>query len=285
MAILSIQSHVAYGHVGNSAAVFPLQRLGQEVWPLHTVMFSNHPGYGAWSGPVLDATDVRAVFDGIEARGVLPECAAVLSGYMGDVSLGAVVLDAVARVRAANRNALYVCDPVMGDTVPGLYVREGIPAFMRDHAVPAADIVLPNQFELELLTDGPAKSLEQVLAAGDRVLATGPGIVVVTSLRFEDRGNGDVGMLAITADGAWLAETPFLTLPVAPNGAGDATAALFTAFFLETREPAAALARTTDAVFAIFEATRAAGTRELQIIAAQDELSALTPRFVPVKVR
>jgi len=283
MAILSIQSHVAYGHVGNSAAVFPLQRLGHEVWPLHTVIFSNHPGYGAWRGPVLDAADVVAVFDGIEARGVLPECDAVLSGYMGDVSLGAVILDAVARVRAANRDALYICDPVMGDAGPGLYVHEGIPAFMRDHAVPAADVVLPNQFELEILTDGPTQSLEQVLAAGERIRATGPAVVVVTSLRFGD--DGEVGMLASTGDGVWLVETPFLPLKVMPNGAGDATAALFTAFYLETRDPADALVRTADAIFAVFEATRAAGTRELQIIAAQDELAATARRFSPVKVR
>ncbi len=285
MAILSIQSHVAYGHVGNSAAVFPLQRLGHEVWPLHTVMFSNHPGYGSWSGPVLDAAHVRSVFDGIEARGVLPDCAAVLSGYMGDVTLGAVILDAVARVRAANRDALYVCDPVMGDAEPGLYVREGIPEFMHDHAVPAADIVLPNQFELELLSGGPAKSLEQTLEAGDKVRAAGPAIVVVTSLRFDANGTGGVAMLAIGAEGAWLVETPFLSLPVAPNGAGDATAALFTAFYLDLRDVAAALARTAEAVFAIFEATEAAGTRELRIIAAQDRLVAAAPRFAPVKVR
>jgi len=283
MAILSIQSHVAYGHVGNSAAVFPLQRLGHDVWPLHTVIFSNHPGYGAWRGPVLDAADVMAVFDGIQARGVLPACDAVLSGYMGDVSLGAVILDAVARVRAANRDAVYVCDPVMGDVGPGLYVRKGIPDFMRDHAVPAADVVLPNQFELEVLTDGPARDLDQTLAAAAQIRATGPSVVVVTSLRFAD--DGAVGMLASTNDGVWLVETPFLPLPVMPNGAGDATAALFTAFYLETRDPADALARTTDAVFAIFEATRAAGTRELQIIAAQDELARPARRFSPVKVR
>ena len=203
---------------------------------------------------MLDETDVRAVFDGIEARGVLRECAAVLSGYMGDVSLGAVILDAVARVRAANRDALYTCDPVMGDEGPGLYVREGIPEFMRDHAVPAADIVLPNRFELELLTGDPAGTLDQTIAASERVRASGPGIVVVTSLRFAEEDA--VAMLATTGEGAWLVETPFLALPVAPNGAGDATAALYTAFYLETRDPVEALARTADAVFAIFEATR-----------------------------
>ena len=139
--ILSIQSSVAYGHVGNSAAVFPLQRLGISVWPVNTVHFSNHTGYGDWRGPVLPAADIAAVIDGIERRGVLPDCDAVLSGYMGDASLGQVIVDAAARVKAANAGALYCCDPVMGDVGRGIYVRPGIPDFMRDPAVPAADIL------------------------------------------------------------------------------------------------------------------------------------------------
>jgi len=150
-AILSIQSSVAYGHVGNSAAVFPLQRLGIDVWPVLTVHFSNHTGYGSFRGPVLPADQIAEVLRGVEERGVLPGCDAVLSGYMGDVSLGAVVLDAVSRVKAANPKAIYCCDPVLGDVDRGFFVRPGLPEFMRDHAVPKADIITPNQFELEFL--------------------------------------------------------------------------------------------------------------------------------------
>src|SRR5690348_7402137 len=123
VSILSIQSSVAYGHVGNSAAVFPLQRLGIEVWPVITVHFSNHTGYGQWRGPLLAADDLREVLTGIEERGVLGRCEAVLSGYQGAEDVGAVVLDAVQRVKAANGNAVYCCDPVMGDTGRGFFVR------------------------------------------------------------------------------------------------------------------------------------------------------------------
>ncbi|MBV8414912.1 MAG: pyridoxal kinase, partial [Verrucomicrobia bacterium] len=126
LTILSIQSSVAYGHVGNSAAVFPLQRIGVEVWPVNTVHFSNHTGYQSWRGMVLPVEGVAEVILGIEERGVLPECNGVLSGYMGDVSLGEVILDAFRRVKRANPDALYCCDPVMGDVGRGFFVRPGI---------------------------------------------------------------------------------------------------------------------------------------------------------------
>ena len=157
MNLLSIQSHVAYGHVGNDAAVFPLQRLGVEVWPVHTVQFSNHTGYGAWRGEVLDADRIREVMQGIEERGVLPTCDGVLSGYMGSAEIGGAILDAVDRVKAVNKNARYCCDPVIGDVGRGVFVRPGIPEFMRERALPAADVVTPNQFELDYLSASQAR--------------------------------------------------------------------------------------------------------------------------------
>ncbi len=143
MNILSIQSHVAYGHVGNAAAIFPMQRLGVEVWPIHTVQFSNHPGYGAWRGRVFDAGLISELVEGIAGRGVLATCDAVLSGYMGSRETGEAILDAVARVKAANPKAVYACDPVIGDTGRGIFVAPGIPEFMREQAVPAAEIITP----------------------------------------------------------------------------------------------------------------------------------------------
>ena len=159
MNILSIQSSVAYGHVGNSAAVFPLQRMGLEVWPVNTVHFSNHTGYGQWRGSVLAAEDVVAIIRGIEDRGVLPDCDAVLSGYMGDASLGEVVVEAVGRIKRLNPKAVYCCDPVMGDAGRGFFVRPGIPEFIKEVAVPAADVITPNQFELEFLTGMEVRDL------------------------------------------------------------------------------------------------------------------------------
>src|SRR3954464_14347457 len=153
--ILSIQSWVAYGHVGNASAVFPLQRLGAEVWAINTVQLSNHTGYGAWTGQVFTGDAVRELVDGIASRGVLGRCDAVLSGYMGDGGIGEAILDTVSRVRTANPASLYCCDPVIGDEGRGVYVRPGIPALIRDRALPEADIATPNAFELAELTGLP----------------------------------------------------------------------------------------------------------------------------------
>jgi len=281
-AILSIQSSVAYGHVGNSAAVFPLQRLGIDVWPVLTVHFSNHTGYGSFRGPVLAADQIAEVLRGVEERGVLPGCDAVLSGYMGDVSLGAVVLDAVAKVKAANPKALYCCDPVLGDVGRGFFVRPGLPEFMRDRAVPKADIITPNQFELEYLSgfSGQGRAvatLADALEAARIVQATGPRIVLVTSLTRGDAPEGVIEMLAVAPDGAWIVATP--RLPITVNGSGDITAALFLAHYLRSGDPAVALGRTAGTVYAVMEATHRSGKREIQIVAAQDAIANPPERF------
>ena len=283
MNILSIQSTVAYGHVGNSAAVFPLQRLGHSVWPVITVHFSNHTGYGAWRGPVLPAGDVADVIQGIEDRGVLPSCDAVLSGYMGDASIGEVIVGAVSKVKAANPDAIYCCDPVMGDVDRGFFVRPGIPEFMRDIAVPAATIITPNQFELEFLTGDKVSTLDDALAAVDKVRATGPDVVLVTSVQRSDGPPDAIELLAVSGAGAWLVETPLLPLSV--NGAGDATAALFLAHYMSSRSPADAVAKTASSVFAVMEATHSAGAREIQLVAAQSAIADPAPRFGPKQIR
>ncbi len=271
--ILSIQSSVAYGHVGNSSAVFPLQRLGVEVWPVNTVHFSNHTGYGRWRGPLLAAEDLREVVTGIEERGVLGRCDAVLSGYQGGEAVGEVVLDAVARVKAANPDAVYCCDPVMGDTGRGFFVRPGIPEFMRDHVVPRADVVTPNHFELDFLTgrDGRTSSVAEVRAAAEELRTTGPGTVLVTSVRHDDLPEDGLEMLAVSGDGAWLVTTPLLPLEV--NGAGDLTAALFLAHLLGTGSAREALERTASSVHGVLAATAEAGSREIRLVAAQEQIA------------
>src|SRR5690349_24218192 len=241
--IMSIQSSVAYGHVGNSAAVFPLQRLGHEVWPVLTVHFSNHTGYGEWRGPLLAPDDVRDVIAGIGDRGVLGEADAVLSGYQGDPAVGAVILDAVAMVKELNPDAVYCCDPVMGDVGRGMFVRPGIPEFMRDRVVPAADVVTPNHFELDFLAGTTTTTLDGLLEAADRVRASGPSVVLVTSTTLEDTPDDALDMVAVSADGAWRTRTPRLT--VSPPGAGDLTAAVFLANLLDGHPLETVLARTT----------------------------------------
>ena len=271
MKILSIQSSVAYGHVGNSAAVFPLQRLGHEVWPVLTVHFSNHTGYGAWRGPLLAPDDVREVITGIEERGVLGQADAVLSGYQGDPAVGSVILDAVARVKELNPDAVYCCDPVMGDVGRGMFVRPGIPEYMRDTVVPRADIITPNQFELDFHTGRTTGTLAEVLDAADVVRKQGPRDVLVTSVLHADLPEGTLDLVAVSDDGAWAVNTPLL--PITPNGCGDVTAALYLAHLQTSRSPEVALASTASSIFAVLEQTIAAGTREIQLVAAQEALA------------
>ncbi|MBR0684052.1 pyridoxal kinase PdxY [Roseomonas eburnea] len=274
--ILSIQSWVAYGHVGNASAIFPLQRLGAEVWGIHTVQFSNHTGYGAWRGQVFGAELIRDCVTGIEERGALPRCDAVLSGYMGSAEIGEAILDAARRVKAANPAALWCCDPVIGDVGRGVFVRPGIPEFMRDEALPAADIVTPNQFELEWLTGTGVRTLEHAKAAVTALQARGPRCVLVTSLHLDDTPEGEIGMLAGEGGRFWRISTPML--PVSVNGAGDAIAALF--LFHRLRGGAdAALAAAASSVFGLLRRTAEAGSREILTVAAQEEFVAPSRMF------
>ncbi|WP_028785499.1 pyridoxal kinase PdxY [Terracoccus sp. 273MFTsu3.1] len=270
MQILSIQSHVAYGHAGNSAAVFPLQRLGHEVYPVLTVTFSNHTGYGSTRGPLIAPADVAAVIDGVEERGAFPTIDAVLSGYQGAEAVGEVVLDAVARVKAANPAAVYCCDPVMGDVGRGFFVREGIPEYMRDHVVPKADIVTPNQFELEFLVGRPVSTQSDLVAAARELVAQGPTAVLVTSALTSDTPEGSIEMVCVTADDAWVVTTPML--PMTVRGGGDVTAAVFLAHYL-TDGPDVALRRTAATMYAVLERTHASGSDEMLLVAEQDAIA------------
>ena len=275
--ILSIQSLVSYGHAGNSAAMFPLQRLGFDVWPVVTVHFSNHTGYGAARGPLLTAEDIAEVIRGVEDRGALDRCDAVLSGYQGAEDVGSVILDAVRNVKKRNPEAIYFCDPVMGDVGRGFFVRPGIPEFMRDEVVPAADVITPNQFELSFLAGTETTTLEAVVAAAETVRATGPETVLVTSVITDETPEDALDMVAVSGDGAFVVRTP--RLPINPPGAGDLTSAVFLANLLDGHELPTALARTTSSVFAVMKATAEAGTQEMRIIASQDALATPASQF------
>jgi pyridoxine kinase len=281
--ILSIQSSVVYGHVGNSAAVFPLQRLGVEVWPINTVHFSNHTGYGRWGGAVLPTAVVEDIVRGLMERGVLPLCNGLLSGYMGDVALGRVILDLVHRVRAVNPSAAYCLDPVMGDTDGGFYVRPGISELMRDEAIPLATVITPNQFELEFLAGHPIADLASTLAAVDHLHSRGPSIVLVTSLSRRDSDPNTIEVLAADRQSAYLIATP--RLPLSVNGAGDATAAIFFAHWLRGRTLAVALENTVNSIFAVLALTAEKKAREIQLVAAQDQIANPPTRFKAVKIR
>jgi len=270
MNILSIQSHVAYGHVGNDAAVFTLQRMGVEVWPVHTVQFSNHTGYGDWKGRVFDAGMINEVVSGIAQRGVLGECDGVLSGYMGSVDIGAAILDAAAEVKRANPKARYCCDPVIGDVGRGVFVRDGIPDFMKDEALPAADVITPNQFELDCLSARSSKTLRQARDAVKALHDLGPRAVLVTSLHTDETPADSIDLLASDAGGCFVLRTP--RLPLTVNGAGDAIAALFFAHYLRDGKVSEALSLSASSVFGVLAWTARANAREIQLVDAQNEI-------------
>jgi pyridoxine kinase len=270
MRVLSIQSAVAFGHVGNSAAVFPLQRIGHEVWPVHTVLFSNHTGYGAWRGPVIAGTDVHEVIVGMEDRGALAQVDLVLSGYQGSPEIADVILDAVDRVKTANPGAAYACDPVMGNADSGCFVDPAIPPLIRDRVVPRADVITPNQFELgELVgTDlSHAPDVDAILEAADAARALGPATVLVTSVAHTGQPPDTIEMIAVTTEGAWSVRTPRLEFHA--NGSGDVTAALFSAQLVDGGDPADALARTASSVFDLLVNTLDAGAGELRLVESQ----------------
>ncbi len=268
--VLSVQSHVVYGHVGNAAAVFPLQRLGREVWPLMSVQFSSHTGYPGWRGRAFDAGMVDECVAGLETIGVLGRCAGLLTGYLGRPEIGEAALRGLASVRAANPDAAYACDPVIGDVDRGVYVAPGVAEFFRDRAIPAATLVTPNAFELEWFAGAPARSRAGARAALAAILERGPSVAVVTSLTLDETPADRIDMLAADGSGFWRLGTP--KLPIALSGTGDLFSALFFHHWLETGSTPEALSRTASSVFGVVAATLAAGESELALVPAQEEL-------------
>jgi pyridoxine kinase len=286
MNILSIQSWVSYGHVGNASAIFPLQRLGVEVWGINTVQFSNHTGYGDWTGAVYSGQSVRELVDGIAARGALERCDAVLTGYVGGADIGDAILHAVTSVRRAKPEALYCCDPVIGDADTGVYVRPGIEAFLRTQALPAADIATPNRFEIERLTGLDCSTLhgakQAVLRLRSMLHEDGPAVVLLTSLETDSTPADCIDMMTFS-DGAFhLLRTPRLRLNV--NGAGDAVAALFLFHQMRTGSAVTAMEAAGSSIYGLLRRTAELDSREILTVAAQDEFVTPTRLFAAAVV-
>ncbi len=281
-AILSIQSHVAYGHVGNSAVVFALQRLGREVWPIDTVQFSSHAGYPGWRGEAFSPALIGQCVAGLDAIGQLSRCEGVVTGYLGQPDMGQAALAAVEAVRARNAQAVYACDPVIGDEGRGIYVRDGVAEFFRDRAIPAATLVSPNAFELAWLTGRPCATRAEALSGLQSLRARGPAVAFATSLKLEDTPAQALDLIAVDAHGAWRVRTP--KLPITVNGAGDLVSALFLHEWLGHRDTAAALACASARVYAVVAATARAGGRELQLVAAQAALADPELVFTPERL-
>lgn len=297
MAILSIQSHVVFGYAGNTAAVFPMQRLGREVWAVNTVEFSNHTGYGSWTGKVLGAELASELVKGVENRGALPRCEAVLSGYLGDASVGKVIADTVKLVRGSSGQTLYCCDPVIGDVGRGIYVKDDIPGIFRNELCPLADIVTPNQFELEVLTGIEPDTIDNTRRAIDALHKMGPPVVLVTSYfdgKKTDAGEvrGQISMLVSDSSGLYRLDTPELPLNAGIPGSGDLTASVFLSRFLETRDSKKTLELCASSIYGIleksFEESKKRGKTndllELLIVREQAELETPSRIFEAVKL-
>jgi pyridoxine kinase len=283
MTVISIQSQVAFGHVGNSAAVFPMQMHGIDVIAVPTTLLSNRPGYATIRGRVLDAPLVADLLLGIEERGAVDSCKMILSGYLGSPEIAAVVADFVARARARNPTLLYCCDPVLGDRDRGLFVQADIPPLVRDRLCPLADLITPNHFEFEWLCGTKATTTGQVIAQAQALLARGPSTIVVTSAELADTPDGEIETLAIERSRAWRVRTP--KLPISPSGTGDLFAALLVAARVRGSNTPDALGHAASAIFAVLERTAARGTEEMRIVESAELLAHPTRRFDAVAVR
>ncbi|MEB5971124.1 pyridoxal kinase PdxY [Pantoea dispersa] len=278
--ILAIQSHVVYGHAGNSAAEFPMRRMGANVWPLNTVQFSNHTQYGHWTGTVMPATHLTDIVNGIAAIDRLKTCDAVLSGYLGSAEQGEQILAIVRQVKAANPDAWYFCDPVMGHPEKGCIVAPGVAEFHCKQAMPASDLIAPNLLELEMLSGQTVANVEQAVVAARALIAQGPRVVLVKHLARAGRRSDRFEMLLVTADQCWHISRPLVDFGVRqPVGVGDLTSGLLLVDLLHGKSLQDALEHVTAAVYEVMLKTHEMGEYELQLVAAQDAIAQPTQHF------
>jgi pyridoxine kinase len=286
MTVISIQSQVAYGHVGNSAAAFPMQMHGIDVIAVPTTLLSNRPGYPTLRGRVLEAQLVADLLLGVEERGAVESSSVILSGYLGSAEIAAVVADFVARAKARNPRLTYCCDPVLGDRDRGLFVKADIPPLVRDRLCPLADILTPNHFEFEWLCGAKTTTSDQVIAQAQTLLARGPSTVVVTSAELADTPHDEIETLAVEQSNegvkAWRVRTP--KLPISPSGTGDLFAALLVAARVNRADTPEALGHAASAIFAVLERTALRGTEEMRIVESAELLVHPKRRFDAVAV-
>ena len=271
--ILSIQSHVVFGCAGNSAAVFPMRRMGMEVWPVNTVQFSNHTQYSqGWQGMVMPDGHILQLITGLADIGVLGQCDALLSGYLGSAEQGEEILAAVARLKALNPNALYFCDPVMGHPDKGCIVAPGVADFLKNRALTCADMLAPNLLELEQLTEREIRNVPQALAACQQLRDLGVKLVMVKYLGQAGFAMDRFEMLLVCEEGAFHISRPLYPFARDPIGVGDLLSATMLANLLAGFTPVAAFERTNASVDAVVAQTWLAGAYELQLVAAQQAM-------------
>lgn len=265
MGILSIQSWVNYGYVGNKAAVYPLQCLGFDVWPINTVQFSNHTGYGFWQGQVFHPDHIQDLLMGIKKLGVIPQCQAILTGYLGDSTIGEIIRQTVLEFKEINPDLVYLCDPVMGDRGRGFFVKEGIPDFFKEVGIKIADIITPNHFEAEAIWGHEIATIADARQACHYFHGLGAKTVLITSFVIQDQDPDKLHVFLSTPGTCYIANTPYLPFDPAPNGTGDLFAALFLGFFLRLKCPYQALEKTLQIIYGVLRTTFQQKSREIAI--------------------
>jgi pyridoxine kinase len=282
MTIISIQSQVAWGHVGNSAASFPIQLHGIDVVAVPTTLLSNRPGYPTIRGRVLDVQLVADLLRGIEERGAVEAARMILSGYLGSADIALELAEFVARAKAANPALLYCCDPVLGDRDRGMFVRPDIPPLVRDQLCPLADIITPNHFEFEFLCGARVTTVEDVITQARPLIARGPATIAITSAELAGTPHSEIETLAIERTGAWRVRTP--RVPISPSGTGDLFAALFVAARVRGLATPDALSHAASAIHGVLVRTAQRGTEEMRIVESADVMLDPKPRFAAVAI-
>lgn len=263
MLVISIQSQVVHGHVGNSAAAYAMQAEGVNVAAVPTTLLSNHPRYPSLRGRVLEAELVADLLKGVEERGLVDEAAVLVTGYLGSPGNAAVIADFVERARRRNAKLVYLCDPVIGDD-GRIYVAEGILDVVRHRLLPAADLSTPNQFELELLSGVTIVDAEDLSTACAVLAAAGRTAVVATGCTLADTVAGQVETI-LCADGR-LSRVATPRLPIRPYGTGDLLTGLIAAHLAKGEAMELAVRRAVDTVFAVLVRTQEAGSAEMQLV-------------------
>ena len=262
MSILSIQSHVAYGYVGNKAAVYPLQAMGYDVWPVHTVQFSNHTGYGHWKGEIFSREHIHQVILGLEALNLISSCQAILSGYMGSEAICYEVMDTVIRFKAQNPQLLYLCDPVIGST--HCFVKPEVLEFFKHHLV--ADIITPNQYEAETLSGIEIRKVADLKAAAQFFKEKGTQVVIITGVKLDDVEPKSLHIYGSQGEAHYLLKTKEYVFPISPNGTGDLFSAVFLGSYLSCKSIDQSLQRSVGLMDRVLAKTAASGQRELRVL-------------------
>lgn len=262
MAILSIQSHVAYGYVGNKAAVFPLQSMGYDVWPVNTVQFSNHTGYGQWQGEVFSREHIQQVIKGLFDIGVVEQCQAILSGYMGSCDICHEVQATVKQFKSFNKDIVYLCDPVIGNT--SCFVKPEVLEFFKTDL--RADIITPNQFEAETLSGIKINNTEDLKRVANYFHDLDIQIVIITGVKIPDLIEEHQTIFMSHGDQYFAIKVKDYTFPLSPNGTGDLFSALFLGSYLSIKDSQEALRRTVYFTDQVMKNTFEAQSRELKII-------------------